>query len=617
MSFGSSYDVKEQVRQATDLVDLVSRTVTLRRQGKMFVGICPWHDDARPSLQVNPERQSWKCWVCDVGGDVFSFVMKREGVDFPTALGMLAERAGISLRARGAPRTEPGSPNDKQTLYRCMAWAEQLMHRCLMEDASAQPARDYLEERGISPGSIERFHLGFSPTGWQWLLDHARTSPFSTAVLEAAGLVLKSQRGARYYDRFRGRLVFSIRDTESRPIAFGGRILPQLVPDKSSPKYVNSPETRIYVKSDHLYALDMVRTAVTRERNIVVVEGYTDVIMAHQCGLNQVVAVLGTALGPRHIHLLRRFADTVTLVLDGDEAGQRRTNEILGLFVAEDLDLRVQTLPSGLDPCDFLRREGAAAFTALLDQAVDALEHKIRVATRGIDPLRAPSQAHRALEDILDTLARAPALPRMGSSAGHLRQQQMVARLAHEFHVEEAALRERLAELRAKVQRRTSPNQPTAPQPSARLTPVEQELFEILVSHPALAPWALDAITSTHLTSPIARQLWTLYGDLQTARMGYEFQEVLTAAEDSALKNLLVQLDESAQNKANDALEDAEARLHGLIRDFEFQQQRLNERQALATLETHGYDEQEELALLEQIIRQERKRQGISAPTDG
>ena len=159
MSFTSSHDLKERVREATDLVDLVSRSISLRRQGKFYVGLCPWHDDSRPSLQVNPERQSWKCWVCDIGGDAFSFVMKREGVDFPEALRILADRAGVPLTP-GKQRAQPGSPEDKRTLYRALAWAEEQFHRCLIDTMEAEPARAYLAERGISDESIRRFHHG-------------------------------------------------------------------------------------------------------------------------------------------------------------------------------------------------------------------------------------------------------------------------------------------------------------------------------------------------------------------------------------------------------------------------------------------------------------------------
>ena len=243
--------------------------------------------------------------------------------------------------------------------------AAQQFQQCLLLAPEAEAARRYVEERGLTPQSVERFGLGFSPDGWQWLLDRARGKGFSPQVLEAVGLCGRSPNTGRYYDRFRGRLIFPIRDVQGRTIAFGGRILPGAAGDNPA-KYVNSPETKLFSKSDNLYALDLARQPIAKmrdgEKEIVVVEGYTDVIMAHQVGVDHVVAVLGTALGPRHIQLLRRFVDRVILVLDGDEAGQRRTNEILELFVAAQIDLRILTLPEELDPCEFLLERGAETF---------------------------------------------------------------------------------------------------------------------------------------------------------------------------------------------------------------------------------------------------------------
>ncbi|MHB8863824.1 MAG: DNA primase, partial [Pirellulaceae bacterium] len=589
MSFGSSFDTKEQVRQATDLVDLVGRSIQLRRQGRMYAGLCPWHDDARPSLQVNPDRQTWKCWVCDVGGDVFSFVMKREGVDFPEALRILAERAGLDLSPQGHRKATPGGPEDKSTLYRAMAWAEEQYHRCLLDAPEAEPAREYLQARGIDSESVERFHLGFSPTGWQWLLDRARTTVFAPAVLEAAGLLSKTQDGQRYVDRFRGRLIFSIRDTEHRPIALGGRILPQPLPTPQAAKYsegakyINSPETRLFSKSNHLYGLDIVRAAARSESHIIVVEGYTDVIMAHQQGLNNVVAALGTAVGERHVNLLRRFADRITLVLDGDEAGQRRTNEVLELFVAAQVDLRVLTLPSGLDPCDFLRVEGRAAFDALLQQSVDALDHKARTVTHGLNVLENVDQAHRALDDILRTMANAPRRAGVANESLRLREQQMLVRLARQFHVEDGALRARLLELRTQGRRPGAP--PVAVEKSLGLTPPEQELFEILLSHPALAEQALETVEVAQLTSARAREVWELYLCAQREGVSYESLQLLTLAESLELKSLLEQLYDQACRKASLASIDAEHRLHGIVRDYHFQKQRSAQRRTLATLE--------------------------------
>ncbi len=405
------FDAKDQVRQAIDIVDLAGQYLQLRREGRIYKALCPWHDDTRPSLQINPQRQSFKCWVCNIGGDIFSFMMKIENVDFPEALSMLAERAGISLRpqrpatrgpidATGSTQTPPASPDDKRALYRAMAWAEEQYHRCLTESPEAQPARRYLDERGISDETIAKYHLGFSPSAWDWIISraandsHAREAGITPRILERIGLVVPRQTGGGYYDRFRGRVLFSIRDSQGRPVAFGGRVLPEFAADNPA-KYINSPETPLFSKSKMLYGLDTAREAIGRCHTAVVMEGYTDVLIARQFGVANSVAVLGTALGERHIQLLRRhYADTIQLVLDGDEAGQKRTNEILELFIAEQVDLRICTLPDELDPCDFLLHRGAADFETRLTAATDALEHAYRVATRGINVRQQPHEAN-------------------------------------------------------------------------------------------------------------------------------------------------------------------------------------------------------------------------------
>ncbi len=339
VTFRSSSDDKERIRQAIDIVDLVGSYTSLRRQGRNYVALCPWHDDSRPSLQVNPERQSFKCWVCNIGGDVFSFLMKMENVEFGEAVAMLAERAGIQLtpydpRRGGSPvpgdvAGEPPSasardPDVKRVLYQAAAWAEQLFHECLLRDPEAEPARQYLRDRGISDESIRHFHLGYSPDSWDWLIKQSlRTKKFSHGVLERIGLLGRKQVGGGHYDRFKGRVLFSIRDVQGRPVGIGGRVLPGQAATNPA-KYVNSPESPLFSKSNLLYGLDLARNAITKTRTAVVTEGYTDCIIARQAGFENVLAVLGTALGERHIKLLKRFADRVVLVLDGDEAGQKR-----------------------------------------------------------------------------------------------------------------------------------------------------------------------------------------------------------------------------------------------------------------------------------------------------
>jgi len=632
VSFTSQHDqdVKEQIRQATDIVDLVGGYLQLRRQGRSYVALCPWHDDKRPSLQVNPERQSWKCWVCDIGGDVFSFVMQREGVDFREALEMLADRAGVSLRESTGPRPQPGSPGDKRTLYQAAAWAEDQFHRCLLRSREAEPARRYLQDRGITQASIERFRLGFSPDSWQWLLDHARTTPYSPQVLEAAGLCGRSESG-RYYDFFRGRLLFSIRDVQNRPIAFGGRVLPGQAHEKTG-KYINSREIsseawRFFSKSEQLYGLHLARDAVAKmqdgEREIVVVEGYTDVVMAHQCGAENVVAVLGTALGSGHIRLLRRYANRINLVLDADEAGQKRTNEILELFVAEQVDLRILTLPEGLDPCDFMLRHGPDAFRELLAKARDALDHKVHISTQGINLATETHRANQALETILSTIARAPR-PQLGTSTEmRLREQQILSRMSRQFNVAETVIRDRLNELRRKASRGREPAAPsaqqvTAPSPKVRELDVrEVELLEVLVNHPDLVADAVREIEISHLRSDTLRTIYGVIHGIHGRGGTPDFGNVLTALEDPRLKNIWVELDERAHAKAEEALEDARNRLQGLFDDFRYALQAKDRGQKKAALEEKRLSEQEELDALQKLIAQERDRQGISAPTDG
>ncbi len=236
---------------------------------------------------------------------------------------MLAERAGIELKpARVGSSSSGGVEVDqKKSLYQAMAWAEEQFHQCLLTAPEAEPARRYLEERQISAESIRRFRLGFAPDRWDWLLKQALSTNILPKTLETVGLVVRKQDGPGHYDRFRGRVLFPIRDVQGRPVAVGGRILPQLAAENPA-KYINSPETPLFSKSSMLYALDSARDLMGHSRVAVVMEGYTDTIIARQFGFENTVAILGTALGERHIRLLRRFADSITLVLDGDEAGQ-------------------------------------------------------------------------------------------------------------------------------------------------------------------------------------------------------------------------------------------------------------------------------------------------------
>ena len=578
VAFDSSFDAKEQVRQAIDIVDLLGKyNLQLRRQGRGYVAHCPWHDDTRPSLQVNPERQSWKCWPCDIGGDIFSFVMKMEGVDFPEALAMLADRAGIKLQrpSRGDGPSGPGAHLpadppagggiDKRTLYKAAAWVERQYHECLLHSPEAEPARKYFQDRGITAESIERFQLGFAPLDRDWILKQAGGSPSRAKILETIGVLRRSSAGGSLYDLFRGRGLFAIRDAQGRPVGMGGRLLPG-VETFLPGKYVNSPETPLFRKSHLLYGLDLAKEAIhkSKSKTALVMEGYTDVIIAHQFGFNNAVAVLGVALGETHIKILKRFVDRIILVLDGDEAGQKRTNEVLELFVAQQVDLRILTLPDDLDPCDFLQQRGAEAFAELLATGtVDALDHAFRSATRGLDLERDIHGASQALERLIAILAKAPRLRPDTTSEDRLREEKFLQRFAALFRVSETEVRRRLTALRRRMQdkgpaggndgfrlRRTG-LAGTSTRGRRAIDTYEREFAELLIVYPDTWPAARAAIAPDQLASSALRRIYETGCRLLDVGVLPDFDRLILEFDDPSLKSLLVDLDEQGRAKGS------------------------------------------------------------------
>jgi len=617
LSLGSNFDAKQQIKQAVDIVDLVGSYLQLRREGRGFKAICPWHDDSRPSLQVNPERQTFKCWVCgDVGGDIFSFVMKMEGVAFPEAMRLLADRAGIRLTQPDKREQKLDPADDKQVLYQAMSWAFDQYHQALLHASDAEPARAYLRDRGISDDMLRKFKLGFSPDEWEWISQKARPTPYSSRILDRIGLISARRNGPGYYDRFKGRVLFPIFDSQARAVGLGGRVLPGPASAEAA-KYINSPETPLYSKSNLLYGLSHARDAIRKTNVALVMEGYTDCVIAHQFGFENAVAVLGTALGSGQIRLLKRFADRVriVLVLDGDEAGRRRASEILQLFVAENVDLRVLTLPDELDPCEFLLERGPEAFGQQVAGAVDALQHAMLTATAGLDLERDVHAASQALEHLVGTIAKAPRLRSDSTTDDRLREEKFLQRLAFDFRVPEEQVRARLTEIRRKPNASRYQQAPAAPASKpVSIDPFERELLEIVLGQPSLVPQVLQAATPERLTTPTARDIFAICRELSAAGIQVDFDRLLLEIDDPQVKNLLIVLDEHGQQKGASELE---ARLQDVLAGFDRRSAEQFRRTHTAALKERRLAEEDELAILKQLEQQERKRQGISAPTDG
>lgn len=360
--------LKEQVLSSVDIVDVVGERVALTRRGKDLVGLCPFHNDHKPSLSVSQSKQIFKCWACGAGGDAIRFIQLYQRVDFREALAILAHRAGIEMRRQARGTAASGKQRDE--LRKILEWACGHFRRNLQDDRKGAAAREYARARGLTPATLERFKLGLAGGPWRDLLDAARRAAIPTEQLEAAGLIVTSQKSS-VYDRFRTRLMFPIADGFGRLVAFGGRTLTD-----ETPKYLNSPETPLFNKSRTLFALDRTREAIRKTREAIVVEGYMDAVLLHQHGLENVVATLGTALSDAHARLLAPLADRVILCFDSDEAGRRAADRAVETALREKLDVRVAVMPAGEDPADCVLRIGAEGLRSVLQSAAGALEFK-------------------------------------------------------------------------------------------------------------------------------------------------------------------------------------------------------------------------------------------------
>ncbi len=435
-------DQVKQVKEANDIVQVIAGYIELRPAGGKFKGLCPFHDDHRPSFDVDPQWQNYRCWSCNKYGDVFTFVQEFEHVGFAEALELLARRAGITLEKSANSVQNQG----RAVMLDVIRWAAQQFHECLLDSPLAEEARRYVGSRGLTGETVRRYGLGYAPRVGDWLVQRAEAASVALEVLEQVGLIAPRNERAGYYDRFRDRVQFPIRDTRGQTVGFGGRILPTSPLSSRGPKYYNSTTTPLFNKSEQLYGLDHARQAAGKAGYLAVVEGYTDVLMAHQMGVGQVVATMGTALNERHVRQIRRFAPRVVLVFDADAGGDNGVDRALEIFAGQDVDLAIATLPEGLDPCDLLVRQGADAFRQVLDEAVDALEFKLnQVLPRGGPP--SVEEARRAVDAVLGIIALAPPLP---GQTGAVKAQLMVSRIARRLALKEETVWARLEELRTR-----------------------------------------------------------------------------------------------------------------------------------------------------------------------
>lgn len=490
----------EQIRQQVDLVELIAEVVPLKRVGKNYAALCPFHAEDTPSFFVHPERGIFKCFGCGKGGNAITFVMEYYRMSFPEAVRFLAQRAGISLPEEPDNTPEQEASRHIAALYRVLQAAARFYQEALTR-TGGESARRYLQRRGVQTETVRRFGIGYAPDGWDALLEHLRQRGFHDALLEEAGLVSRSEQG-KLYDRFRHRVMFPVYDTIGRVVGFGARRLRE---EEASPKYLNSPATPLYDKSRILYGLYHARDALRAQGYAVLVEGYMDVLSLHQAGIDTAVATAGTALTEEQLRVLRRYCQQLFVVYDADRAGQQATLRALELALRQGFEVKVVLLPSGEDPDSFVQTQGAEAFRHRLRYAVPFLDFVVlQYQQQGL--LETPSGQAQAVRHAVRLVAAIP---------DPLVHDFLLRHLATRFALPEQLLyeefqrqRRQYGEQKSVSVRAAQPRQTAPPSPAVELLPEEEQVFRLLLLSPSLgAPQEFDRIAES-LFSEQARQLW-------------------------------------------------------------------------------------------------------------
>ena len=517
--------VISEVKQKTDIVEVVSDYVSLQRAGRNFRALCPFHSEKHPSFFVFPEQQTWHCFgACGTGGDVFSFVMKKEGFDFGQALRLLAQRAGVTL---SSPERQTGAVDrEKEGLIQLNETAAEFYHHLLLATKAGEPARSYLSHRKVAPESVNSFRLGFSPDSWDALRDFLMGKGYEEKVLLAAGLIIEKEGGGSY-DRFRDRLMFPICDIQGRVIGFGARAL-----DESLPKYINSPQTPVFDKSSSLYGIDKARSAIRQNSLIVIVEGYMDVIAAHQHGFQNVVASMGTSLTENQVGMAKRLSKNIALALDADAAGEEATLRSTATLAHSGAEAKVILLPVGKDP-DKVISEDPRLWQDLVEQARPIMEF-------AFDSVVNKMGAATAQEKSLAVRRLLPALCGVTDS---IQRSHWVRKLARALDISESDIRADLKRLESDQitarSRKLESHQKEkfTEEGVSRLarqissSPVEEYCLALLLQHPRLRQLAQE-LSAEHFETTENREVFTTWQRYQ------DMAELKTRLDASLLEHL-------------------------------------------------------------------------------
>lgn len=548
-----------RIQQANDIVDVIGEHLSLKRKGREMVGLCPFHEDHRPSFNVNPTKQIFKCFACGAGGDVVKFIQMRENLSFPQALHRLADRAGIKiepLRPRSSSienrvSSIEADPND---IARANAWAAKYFAANLAHPEKGKDARKYVAERQLSDESIKKWQIGLALGADNDLLAAARQKNIPDKLLLAAGLVVGA--GSSLSDKFVNRLMFTIADVTGRIIAFGGRTLSGEAGSISSPqvaKYINSPTTALFDKSNALFGLDHARHQMVSSDTGVVVEGYTDCIMAHQFGVSNVVATLGTSFTAGHARILRRYAKKVVLLFDSDTAGLEAANRALGVALSSRIDIGIASVPQGKDPCDFLLAQGKEPFAKLIEDATDVFEFKWTRLNANIGAQPTIAGKKQAVDEYLDAIATA-------INAGNLSPIEkglIVNRVAKVMSLDAKEINNELNRRANRVRTASSysgeANEAHMPLDLGEglSANAQREIIEVLLAHPSMFDDVKDKISPANFDIPALQQIAQAVFDTLSEQPRAALSVMCSAVEDPRLAGLMTTLEQDGSQKGN------------------------------------------------------------------
>ena len=558
-----------RIQQSNDIVDIVSEHLNLINKGKDMVGLCPFHDDHSPSMYVSPSKQIFKCFACGAGGDVIKFVQMRENLTFVQALQRLAQRAGIKFEHSQTKTRQKSSDDeaDPGDVAKVNTWAVKLWQKNLSDETGGRIGREYIAGREITEKTSTEFLLGLAPESWDALLSASKNSGISEKLLLEAGLVVRRDEGG-CYDKFRNRLMFPIFDVSGRVIAFGGRTL-----GDDPAKYMNSPSTVLFDKSNSVYGLDKARHKIVSSGIAVVVEGYTDVIMAHQFGCNNVVATLGTSFTSGHAQLLKRYAKTIVLVFDSDTAGAEAAARATEVCLLQRIDIKIASVPQGKDPCDFLLAAGAEAFESLISEAADVMQFQWDRLAEKFSKTDNMTDRRNATENFLQTIATTF---RTGS-VDAITRGLIVNRLSKITAMTSGQINEELG----KRLRRTAARAVNVV-PNQKVTSIDMaqgfgqhaqaEIIEVLLNEPRLFESARRKITADSFDVPTLGHIWELIEETIEQDEDFSITALLAKVQDTEPARLIMKFSENGQDT-----ETLRARLKGALgalEEYESQKQR-------------------------------------------